>query len=96
MSESKENKIQKSSISLKGSTISVSDLMDREYNGTVLSEDERKAVYRYERYRILELSKDQSDEGFNQKYRLLQVMANMRPYQEFLDSKFDYLDFTSL
>ena len=97
MSDSKENKVKDSTrISLKGKIISISDVMDKDFNGNPLSDDERKAVFRYERFRILELSKDRSDEEFNQQYRLLQVMANMRPYQEFLDAKYDYLDYSSL
>ena len=82
--------------SLKGSIVSINDLQERDFVGEGLSDIERKALFRYEKYRILELNKNLNEESFNQKYMLLQVMANMRDYTEFLDDKYEYLDYTSL
>jgi hypothetical protein len=75
---------------------SINDLRDKEFEGDVLTEDEKKALFVYDRYRLLELNKQMNENEFNEKYTLLQVMANMRPYQDFLDSKYDYLFYSSL
>lgn len=81
---------------LKSGIVSINDLQERDFNSIALSDIERKALFRYEKYRILELNKNLNEESFNQKYMLLQVMANMRDYSEFLDDKYEFLDYNSL
>ena len=99
--KSKKNNLLKAVRSISAKTnikniVSINDLRDKDFEGIALSEEEKKALTAYDKFRLLELNKQLSDDEFNQKYTLLQVMANMRPYQDFLDPKYDYLFYTSL
>lgn len=69
--------------------ISINDLREKEYSGTSLNTDERRALNNYERYRLHKLNENVENERFNEVYQLLQVMANLRPWQDFLDSRFE-------
>lgn len=74
---------------LSTSVTSINDLREKEYSGQKLSEDEQRALVNYEHYRLTELNKLVDDAKFNEVYQILQVMANLRPYQDFLEEKFN-------
>ena len=68
--------------------ISINDIRDLDYNNQDLSTQQRLALKNFDRYRISELNRQSSEDGFHRKYMQLQVMANLTPYVEFL--KEDY------
>lgn len=74
---------------LANSVISINDLREKDYSGYRLNEEEQRALNNYEKYRLNKLNDHVEDEKFNEVYQLLQVMANLRPWQDFLDSKFE-------
>ena len=71
-----------------GNAVSINDIRDREFNGEELSEKEKQALVNFDRYRLKELNKEQSEQEFQNKYIRLQVMANLSPYDEFLKEKY--------
>ncbi|MFM2019356.1 MAG: hypothetical protein RL007_3012 [Bacteroidota bacterium] len=68
-----------------GGTMSINDLRDREFNGEPLTVDEQKALRNYDRYRIDQLNGITNDREFHERYRQLQVMANLGDWQDFLN-----------
>ncbi|MCB0402999.1 MAG: hypothetical protein KDD41_13005 [Flavobacteriales bacterium] len=68
--------------------LSINDLRDKEFGELDLTPNERLALKNFDRFRITELNKQQSESAFHAKYLQLQVMANLTPYEEFL--KEDY------
>lgn len=68
-----------------GGALSINDLRDREFNGEALSEDERKALKNFDRYRIDQLNGISDDKEFHERYRQLQVMANLGDWKDFLN-----------
>lgn len=68
-----------------GGTMSINDLRDREFNGEPLTADEQKALRNYDRYRIDQLNGITNDREFHERYRQLQVMANLGDWQDFLN-----------
>lgn len=68
-----------------GGTLSINDLRDREFNGEVLSEDEKTALKNFDRYRIESLNGISDDKEFHERYRQLQVMANLGDWKDFLN-----------
>jgi len=68
-----------------GGTMSINDLRDREFNGEPLTDDEQKALRNYDRYRIDQLNGITNDGEFHERYRQLQVMANLGDWQDFLN-----------
>lgn len=73
------------------STTTINDLRDKEYNSLQLTNEEWLALRNFDKYRISELNKQQSDMEFHEKYRQLQVMANLGDYKEFLKEKYSSL-----
>lgn len=71
-----------------GLVASINDLRDKEFSGIRLSREERLAVTNFDRYRITVLNAQQDEEVFHQKYRQLQVIANLSDWQEFLKPEF--------
>ena len=67
--------------------VTINDLRDREQSGH-LSEQEKTALSNYERYRIKKLNEALDEEDFHNKYKLLQALANLSPYDEFLGEKY--------
>ena len=67
--------------------ISINDLRDKDERG-ILNEEEKTALSNYESYRIKKLGCAADDEDFHSRYRLLQVLANLSPWQEFLHKKY--------
>jgi hypothetical protein len=68
-----------------GGTMSINDLRDREFNGEPLTADEQKALRNFDRYRIEQLNGINNDREFHERYRQLQVMANLGNWQDFLN-----------
>lgn len=68
-----------------GGSVSINDLRDREFSGERLTEDERQALFNFDRFRIEELNAQSSDKLFHERYRQLQVMANLADWREFLN-----------
>ena len=71
-----------------GGEVSINDLRDKEFSGTFLSAEEKRALQNYDAYRINLLNAQTDDEAFHKTYRQLQVIANLGDWQEFL--KADY------
>jgi hypothetical protein len=76
---------------LLSNVVSINDLREKEYGGSTLNEFEKKAIFNYEHYRLSELSKHLNDDQFNNVYQLLQVMANLKPWEDFLKEEFNGL-----
>jgi hypothetical protein len=68
-----------------GGTVSINDLRDREFNGESLSEDEKLALHNFDRFRIEELNAIHNDMEFHERYRQLQVMANLADWKDFME-----------
>jgi hypothetical protein len=79
------NKYAKSSI---GGTLSISDLSEREFSGQKLSKEEKQALINFDKFRLAELNKISDDMEFHERYRQLQVMANLADYHEFLKDEY--------
>lgn len=70
--------------SIIGGTVSIYDLRDMDFKDQELSPQQRLALKNFDRYRIKELNNQVTESAFNKKYRQLQVMANLSPFDEFL------------
>ncbi|MCO6500788.1 MAG: hypothetical protein J5I47_10475 [Vicingus serpentipes] len=70
------------------SFISINDLRELEYKDLDLKPNERLALKNFDRYRIVELNKQKTEEQFHNKYMQLQVMANLSPFEEFLKEEY--------
>ncbi len=68
--------------------VSINDLRDKEYNGTLLTHDERIALKNFDRYRVKCLSQKKTEKEFHNTYQQLQVMANLNSYHEFLKEEY--------
>ncbi len=71
-----------------GGTISINDLRDKEFNGELLSKEERQALSNFDKFRLAVLNAQTDDESFHKRYQELQVMANLDDYKEFLKEKY--------
>ncbi len=77
----------KKSLNIKG-FLSINDLKDKEYNNLELNHNERLALKNFDRYRINELNSQTNERDFQSRYLQLQAMANLTPYEEFLQEKY--------
>ena len=68
--------------------VSINDLKETEENGGRLSEKEKQSVRNYDSYRLKLLQAATDDVTFQKSYEKLQVLANLRSYEEFLTSSF--------
>lgn len=68
-----------------GGALSINDLRDREFNGESLTEEEITALRNFDRYRIDQLNGISDDKEFHERYRQLQVMANLGDWKDFLN-----------
>ena len=68
--------------------VSINDLKEKEDNSGKLSEKEKLAVHNYDCYRLEILKSSEDDEKFQKSYEKLQVLANLRSYEDFLTGKF--------
>lgn len=69
-------------------SLSINDLREKEFNGERLTQKEKQALTNFDAYRISELNAQKDDMSFHQRYRELQVMANLGEYEEFLKKKY--------
>ena len=67
--------------------VTINDLRDKEDDGTIQPE-EKRALRNYELYRINRLNNIKDEEEFHAEYKVLQALANLSPYEEFLDEKY--------
>ena len=66
----------------------INDLRKLYYNKGELSTQQWLAMKNFDRYRITQLNSQTSDAAYHQKYKQLQVMANLSPYDEFLKEEY--------
>jgi hypothetical protein len=71
-----------------GGLPSINDLRENEFNNEPLTPKEKQALANFDRFRINELNAQTDDMAFHQRYRELQVMANMYDFEEFLKEKY--------
>lgn len=71
-----------------GLVTSINDIRDKEFSGAKLNHEERAALSNFDRYRLNILNSQASEEDFHQKYRQLQVIANLSDWREFLKEDF--------
>jgi hypothetical protein len=71
-----------------GGAVSINDLREKELSGELLSLKEKQALANFDRFRIAELRKQSDDMAFHERYRQLQIMANLGDYEEFLKDKY--------
>ncbi len=69
-------------------SLSINDLREKEFNSEKLTIREKQALVNFDRYRINELNAQKDDASFHQRYRELQIMANLGKYEEFLNQKY--------
>ncbi len=69
-----------------GGVLSINDIRDREFDGELLSTDELTALKNFDRYRIETLNGINDDKEFHERYRQLQVMANLGDWKDFLNT----------
>jgi hypothetical protein len=72
----------------RGIATSINDLRDKEFSGVKLNIEERLALANFDRYRLGVLNAEQDEEVFHQKYRQIQVIANLCDWKEFLKEDF--------
>jgi hypothetical protein len=72
----------------RGIVISINDLRDKEFGGMRLSLEEKLALSNFDRYRLNVLNAESDEEAFHQKYKQMQVIANLCDWQEFLSGEF--------
>ncbi|MGZ3883622.1 MAG: hypothetical protein ACXVP0_12575 [Bacteroidia bacterium] len=71
-----------------GLVVSINDLRDKEFSGIKLSPEERFALSNFDKYRLSILNAQDSEDGFHQHYRQLQVIANLSDWREFLKEEY--------
>jgi len=65
-------------------SVSINDLLIKDLNGEVLSEDEAKALSNYIQFRNQLISSAKDDNDFSDKIKKLRVIANFTNWREFL------------
>lgn len=73
------------------SSVSINDLREKDFNGEFLSQEQKRALENFDKFRLAELEKISNDMEFHERYRQLQVMANLGDYKEFLKEKYSLL-----
>jgi hypothetical protein len=71
-----------------GLAVSINDLRDKEFSGIKLTQDERRALSNFDKYRINVLNAQTDEQKFHYKYRQIQVIANLSDWREFLSEEF--------
>jgi hypothetical protein len=71
-----------------GESLSINDIRDKEFSGEPLTQREKQALHNFDCFRLAELNATKDDMSFHQRYRELQVMANLGDYEEFLKDKY--------
>ena len=70
-----------------GGTVSINELRAKEERGKLI-EEEQLALDRFEKYRVKKLNAASDEDDFHNRYKLFQVLANLSPYEEFLEEKY--------
>lgn len=69
-------------------SITINDIREKEFKEVSLSENEKLALYNFDKFRLFVLNQQDSEEIFHKKYMQLQALANLSPYEEFLKEKY--------
>jgi hypothetical protein len=78
---------QKSNIDTNTFLISINDIKDKYFDGEKLTDEETLAMQNYDKYRLEYLNASENEADFDKRYFQLQVMANLHPYTEFIDTE---------
>ena len=70
-----------------GGTISINELRTKGEKGKLTAE-EKLSLNRFEKYRVKKLNAASDEEDFHNRYKLFQVLANLSPFEEFLEEKY--------
>lgn len=70
---------------LHGLPVSINDIRDKYFEDIPLSEEEKRALRNYDRYRMDYLNSAPNEEVFEKRYLELQAKANLSSYTEFLN-----------
>jgi hypothetical protein len=71
------------------SLVSISDIEIKEYNGSPLAEEEKKALAKFRTVRVKKLAKEKSKENkFNEKYEYYRTISNLIDYRDILNGNF--------
>ena len=65
--------------------ISISDIKDKYFDGEEVSREELVAMHNFDKFRLAYLNASNGEEDFENRYFRLQVLANLHPYQSFLN-----------
>lgn len=68
--------------------ITINDLRAREVRNERLSEEQSQALVNFDKFRLSELNKVETDADFNARFCELQIMANLTDYREFLKEEY--------
>lgn len=83
----KNNQPSKDKNTLSG-IVSINDLKEMEFNDKGLTPQQHLALKNYDRYRVKELNKQQTEKDFHKTYLQLQAMANLTPFEDFLREEY--------
>lgn len=83
----KNNQPSKDKNTLSG-IVSINDLKEMEFNDKELTPQQYLALKNYDRYRVKELNKQQTEKDFHKTYLQLQAMANLTPFEDFLKEEY--------
>ena len=67
---------------------SIGDLKDKKAAGDILSHEEKTAIKNYERYKSNILNAEMDELAFQNKYKQIQVIANLGDWREFLKEEY--------
>lgn len=67
---------------------SIGDLKNKQLSGERLSVEEKTALNNYERYKTHVLNSETDESKFHNKYKQLQVIANLGDWREFLKEEY--------
>ncbi|MEI6021935.1 MAG: hypothetical protein WCR21_12470 [Bacteroidota bacterium] len=67
---------------------SIGDLKDKLSAGSKLTYEEKTAINNYERYKANVLNAELDEEKFQNKYKQMQVIANLGDWREFLKEEY--------
>lgn len=74
--------------SLIGAHLTINDLREKEFRGERLTAAEAQALQNFDKYRLEELNRQMTDDGFQKIYKHFQVLANLGPYEDFIRGKY--------
>ncbi len=71
------------------SLVSISDIEIKEFNGSPLMEEEKKALAKFREARVKKLTKEKNKENkFNEKFEYYRTISNLIDYRDILNGNF--------